>query len=248
MNTPRPTTGTLYFTLFGIPVCIHPSIWLILFLLGLSNGNGLMNAAVFVVMGMLALLAHELGHALAGRYFTKEQPYITLAMMGGVTELRSRPRTRTQYFLYVLAGPAASLLLGLIVAIIMGLHVGNVATGINFYLLAPFSQLDAMPFEQQYSIALALENGTIPHSGMMVYSTAMFICMWWSIFNLLPILPLDGGQLLLTVTNNLKLCSTVGMILGGALAVLSLMNGMIFFTLFMAYFAYINWQISRGAW
>ncbi len=249
MNAQQTDTGTIRFTLFRIPVTIRPSIWIILALLGgafqINDGSDLLQVAVFIIMGILSLLVHELGHALSGRHFTGCTPVITLAMMGGVTELPHLPRTRTQHFLYVLAGPLASLLLGLLAAILMGLQIGSPLAGICFYLYSPFGAIEIMPANAFYHLAAAIESGALPLPVLNVYATLMLISMWWSLFNLLPILPMDGGQLLMTATNNVRLTATIGMLVGGVLTILSILNGMWFAMMLLGYFAYMNWQIRQ---
>ena len=72
------------------------------------------------------------------------------------------------------------------------------------------------------------------------------ICFCWTVFNLLPILPMDGGQLLVTATNRPRLTAVIGMVLSTLLALWFLRGGSIFMTLMTGYFAWINWQILRN--
>ena len=59
------------FTLFGVQVSIHPTLWLTLAILGraycVSSVVELMSALLFIVSAFVILLAHEMGHALVGR-------------------------------------------------------------------------------------------------------------------------------------------------------------------------------------
>lgn len=250
MNEHEESRGTLKFTIWGIPVVILPSSWIVLALLGgafgISDGSDLKRVLIFVAGGMLCVLAHELGHALAGRYYTGTTPRITIAMMGGLTSLPIPPRTRAQYFLYVLAGPLAGLLPGLLVALLLGIQVGNIATGLGFMLLSPFGLEQAIPEAQLISLVRAITEGSLSLTALQVYSTIILISVWWSIFNLLPILPLDGGHLLETATNNTKLAALTGVLLAGTLALLSATNAMWFSMMLLGYFAYINWQIFKS--
>ncbi|MBR5888358.1 MAG: hypothetical protein IKZ07_09145 [Akkermansia sp.] len=251
MSEEKMSKGTLQFTLWGIPVSIHPSSWVVLALLGgglqVSSGGDLLQVAVFAVMGVLSLLAHEMGHALMGRKLTGSTPTVTLALMGGLTQLPFAPRTRAGYFLFVLAGPLGGFALGLLAAIIMGLHVGNLSAGIMYYLCSPFDAIGLMSAEQYSSLVTALRDGTMPLAVLQVYSILMLICMWWSLFNLLPIFPMDGAQLLYTLTDKLRLCSLIGLICGAGLTLLSVYHGMWFTMMLLGYFTYINWQIFRDS-
>ena len=249
MNTQNSRKGTLNFMLWGIPVSIDPSSWIVLALLGgglgISSGTDVMQVAVFVAMGMLSLLAHEMGHALMGRRLTGQQPMIAIAMMGGLTILPRAPYTRRDQFLFTAAGPLGGLTLGLVAAIIMGLHIGDIGAGISFYLHAPFGAIESMSPEHIVSLATAVQDSILPLTALTVYETLMLICMWWSIFNLLPILPLDGGHLLYTLTDNIKLSSIVGMVVGGCVVLYAVTNGMWFMTILMGYLTYLNWQYYR---
>lgn len=250
MSEHEISRGTLRFTLWGIPISIQPSSWIVLALLGgafrISDGSDLKQVLTFVVAGVLCLLAHELGHALTGRRYTGATPTVTLSMMGGITELPYLPRTRAQYFMYVLAGPLAGLLPGVLAALLLGLQVGNPGAGFSFFLLSPFGMEEAIPYEQMMSLVLAIQDGKLSLTMLELYSTIILISVWWSIFNLLPIYPMDGGKLLATVTNNIKLATLTGMLLAGILSLLSLAGGMWFTMVLLGYFAYSNWQFYRN--
>lgn len=249
MNTQPVSRGTLQFTLWGIPITIRPSIWIVLALLGgafrINDGSDLKEVAIFVVAGVLCLLAHELGHALTGRRFTGTTPTITLMMMCGLTELPIAPRTRAQLFLYFIAGPLAGLVPGVIAALLLGLQLGNIGAGVTFFLLSPFGAEEAMPQTHFMSLLTALHNGTLSFTMLQIYGTFVLISVWWALFNLLPILPLDGGKLLGTITNNIKRTAMVGMLLAGVLALVSIAFNQWFTMVLLGYFAYINWQIFR---
>ena len=95
--------GSLYFELFGVPVLIRPSSWIVLALLGgglgISNGTDVSNVLVFVVAGMLCLLVHEFGHALVGRYLGGGEPCIEIAGMGGRVKIIHKEWPKRSYFL-----------------------------------------------------------------------------------------------------------------------------------------------------
>lgn len=73
------------FRLFGVPVSIHPSVVVVVVLLGWLSGlrrpGGL---AVWIGAVFLSLLVHELGHALTARRLGSEVE-IELAGLGGLT-------------------------------------------------------------------------------------------------------------------------------------------------------------------
>lgn len=241
--------GSLYFELFGVPVLIKPSSWIVLALLGgglgISNGTDVSNVLIFVVSGMLCLLVHEFGHALAGRSLGSGAPVIEIAGLGGATYTPYPPQTRRGYFLMVLAGPLASLILGMVGGFIMGLlHLGNPIAGIVFSLCAPLGL--SMPEWVTIPFYEALQADAISPFLGNCYMTLFIICVYWSIFNLLPIFPLDGGKLLGTILDNYRIASIVGLVASAILCLLSLQFGLWFTTLLMGYLAVINWQYLRS--
>lgn len=241
--------GSLYFELFGVPVLIRPSSWIVLTLLGgglgISNGSDVANVLIFVVSGMLCLLVHEFGHALTGRRLGGGPPCIEIAGLGGVTYTPYPPQTRMGYFIMILAGPLASLLLGIVAGFIMGLlHLGNPMAGVVFSLLEPLNI--PLPDWVNASLYEALQAETIPPFLGNCYMTLFIICVYWSIFNLLPLFPLDGGKLLGTLLDNFKIASYVGLLLASALCGYSLVNGMWFNTMITGYLAFINLQYLRS--
>lgn len=245
METEGAPKGTIAFRLFGIPVYITPFTWVLLAILGggfgMRSAGDLRDLALFVVIGMVTLIVHELGHALAGRAFTGGAPVIVMAGLGGGTYQEAQPEKRWQYFLMVLAGPLATLLPGIVAAVALGLRIGHVADAHQLYLFGlPFIDYD-LPYSLRWDIA----TSGVTETGLAAYSLAIAISFVWSVFNLLPIFPLDGGRLLGTLINNVRVASGVGLVLALAFAVWSLAEGVWFNALLGGYLAYINFNFLR---
>ena len=70
----------------------------------------------------------------------------------------------------------------------------------------------------------------------------VWISFIWAIFNLMPVFPLDGGQLLNAILGPKRrnITHTIGILVAVALAALGLRFGYLFVALFMGYFAYQN--------
>jgi Zn-dependent protease len=116
--------GGLRFQLFGFPVRIDPSFWIVTALLGLSwREVGPEFVLIWVAVVLVSILAHELGHAVAGRWFGLRGE-IALYSMGGVTSwpLGRHLRHHWQEIVVSLAGPATGLLLGGVVFAATLLH------------------------------------------------------------------------------------------------------------------------------
>lgn len=247
MNEQNSPRSVLNFRLFGIPVSIHPMSWLLLAVLGgafgVSDGDDLSRVAVFVAAGMLCLLVHEFGHALAGRATGAVVEGIEVAGLGGSTQFALLPPQRWAYVLVVLAGPVASLLLGGVLGVVFGLQLGNVWAGVRYAYLMPW--MDTLPPALQQELLLGLYTHDMLPFVQHAYTLGMLICFWWSVFNLLPVFPLDGGKLLGSLLNNYLVPCVLGLIICSGLGVWALLDGQWFNMMILGYLGFINWQYLR---
>jgi Zn-dependent protease/CBS domain-containing protein len=113
--------------LFGIDINIHFSWILIFFLVVLnladsfpqqfpqwSNEKGLVVAAITAFLFFGSVLGHELAHSLVARRFRMSVSSITLFLLGGVANLRKEPPSAQAEFFMAAAGPATSVLIGVV--------------------------------------------------------------------------------------------------------------------------------------
>jgi len=113
--------------LFGIDINIHFSWLLIFFLVVLnladsfpqqfpqwSNQKGLVVASITAFLFFGSVLAHELAHSLVARRFQMSVSSITLFLLGGVANLRKEPPSAKAEFFMAIAGPATSVLIGVV--------------------------------------------------------------------------------------------------------------------------------------
>ena len=105
------------FRLFGFPLYVEPSIFILILLylfIGSTGGpEGTIRALVFCLVAFLSIIIHELGHALTIRKLGYGQSTIVLHGLGGICQWRGTP-TRKHRILIALAGPGASLIIGLV--------------------------------------------------------------------------------------------------------------------------------------
>lgn len=247
MNSSNSSAWTLRFSIFGIMVRIQPISWVILALLGgamgVSDGNDLTRVLVFVVAGMLCLLVHEFGHALCGRATGAVVEGIEIAGMGGTTSFAMLPASRCGFMLTVLAGPLSSLVLGGLLGLCLGLQIGNAGAGVEYAFRMPWQGV--LPLQLQQELVLGLYTHPVNDVLLQVYTTGMMICFWWSLFNLLPLFPLDGGKLLGSLLNNYQIPCLLGLVCGAGLALWALVAGQWFNVVILGYLAFINWQYLR---
>lgn len=246
----EPSPGSIAFSLGGIPTIIRPTSWLVLLILGSSGSSSAMldivGTLIFVAMGMLCLLVHEYGHAFSCRALGGGESVVEIASLGGVTISSYPPRTRMGHILMILAGPGASLALGLLGGLALGVQIGDVAGGLLAAVYLPLSALLPTSDLLMEHFMYPLYQAGLSHFVLECYFTLFFVCMWWSIFNLLPIFPLDGGKSLYLLTNNARLTSTVGVVVSILLCLWGLISGNMFNAFLCAYLVYVNWQYMKS--
>lgn len=244
--------GVIRFTFAGIPTVIRPSSWLMLLLLGsLNQSAASINVAgvlLFVVAGMLCLLVHEYGHALTCRAMGGGASSIEITSMGGLTSSDILPSGRFGQLLMVLAGPGASLALCLLGGMLLGLQVGNVRAGMLFSLYMPLAGLlphTVMAPDELLVLLPIIFNGEMSNFVITGYCSLFTVCVWWALFNLLPIIPLDGSKALHLIINNALLVCRIGVVVSVLLMVVCLTRAMVFNAFICASLAYTNWQYLK---
>ncbi len=184
-QTPPPTRFDLNFSIFRIPVRVHPLFWLIAILFG-SASSGLVGILIWVIAVFISILIHELGHALAMRRYGQTS-HIILHMAGGLTVPESMAwgnsyanvaMTANQQIFISLAGPFAGFAFAAV--IVAASKLAGALIQINFIL-------GFIPFPIVF----------LPTAADVVNSMVMsllWINIFWGIINLMPVYPLDGGN------------------------------------------------------
>ncbi|MEW5850450.1 MAG: M50 family metallopeptidase [Myxococcota bacterium] len=112
MSEPRPSPGTITFTVLGIPVQVLPSFWIITLMMSSGRMQELLLVAEWAAVSLVSILVHELGHALVARSY-RRTTRIELHGMGGTAfhsgDVELKPLQRIAISL---AGPGAGLLFG----------------------------------------------------------------------------------------------------------------------------------------
>jgi stage IV sporulation protein FB len=100
------------FNLLGFPVSIEPFFWLVVALLGgalrANSPQAVLLLLVWMLVVLVSILVHELGHALAGRRYGAT-PEIRLHGFGGMAVMHGGRFNRPQSILVSAAGPAFGL-------------------------------------------------------------------------------------------------------------------------------------------
>ncbi len=215
-------------SLFGIPLFIDSSWFLILAFLVIRNGSVWQErfpawgvamaygaAAVMALLLFTSVLLHELGHSLVAKSQGIQVNSITLFLFGGVASIDQESKTPGQAFQVAIAGPAVSFLLFLLLASLL------------VAVPAPNTPLNEM-------------------AGNLAY-----LNLFLALFNLLPGLPLDGGQILKAAVwkvtgsrfKGIHWAAKTGKILGW----LAILFGILKFSTGGIWLALIGWFILQNA-
>ena len=214
-----------HFRIFGIPVRVEPFFVVVAFLFGIRL-EPLWVVFAFAVIVFVSVLVHELGHALTYRLLGQRSA-IVLHGFGGFTvptgggrRVLSKPKS----ILVSLSGALTQL-------VVLGLPAHYV-----------FYRTD---WGEQQRIDYAFDQGFFSWAPVLYY--LQWVSIWWAVFNLLPIRPLDGGHVaeeLVGFENACKL-SIGAAIVAGFLAYRASFIGL-FGLLFFGLFAYMNFQELRA--
>ncbi len=257
LREPGHTDYDLKFNFFGFPCRVHPAFFILSIFfgqhtisyaseIGLNAGVALL---VVILVLFLSIFVHELGHALAFRRFGQPSR-IVLYWMGGlaIPEGRSNRRMTPNERMFVsFAGPALGMLFG---ALLCGI----------VYLLGGTIGFSWPSFTGDYKNAFPSVYPKFDHDYVTAnpaihtfFSSSLFINLFWNLINLLPVYPLDGGQIARemlekkdyqgtgTLTSQKLSCVT-----GGVLAFLGLITSDFFIAALFGYLAYQSYQDIQG--
>jgi len=241
LGEPGRTEFDLNFNVLGFDVRVHPGFFIIslLFGQGLVSGPEI-NTGVGVLMGIaiffVSILIHELGHTLAFRRFGLHSR-IVLHWMGGLAipeqgiGRRQGRLNNYQAIIVSLAGPVAGLLLGILLILITKQFYGDIQPRGYVFGIVPIYEF------ADRSLVIAVLQG------------AILVNIFLNLINLVPIYPLDGGQ----VSRNLfeifdpRDGTRKSLMLSMAAAVLcgiyGFQNQETFIAIFCFYMAYQNYQM-----
>jgi Zn-dependent protease len=177
----------------GIPFRLHWSLFLAVGLIAWSVTPVFFELfedqpVVYWGMGMLcavglfvSVLLHELGHALAARGLGIPVRGIRLFIFGGVAEIGGEPRTPGEEIIVALAGPAVTVVLMLLFAVL------TLFIGLEAGALFGFLEGQAVPVNADAPVAVAA-------FGLVAYLFLTNLVLL--VFNMIPAFPLDGGRVL----------------------------------------------------
>jgi stage IV sporulation protein FB len=214
-----------HFRIFGIPIRVEPFFVIVAALFGLRL-EPLWVVFAWVVIVFVSVLVHELGHALTYRALGQRSA-IVLHGFGGFTVATGGGRR-------VLSKPKS------IFVSISGALAQLVFLGLPAWLLYRSDWYTDALFE--WAVA-----GASGFSWAPVVYYLQFVSIWWAVFNLLPIRPLDGGHVAETLFGFETACK-LSIAFAIVAAFVTFRSGQFgFFGLvFFGIFAYMNFQDLRA--
>lgn len=250
LSEPPETAYDFRFNILGFPVRIAVTFWIGVVVFGYNLcryfaseelGIGPLMIA-WALCVLVSILIHELGHALAFRYYGI-QSSIVLYHFGGLaiptstyTPGRSISRIgEKQQLIISAAGPALQLLSAFVVVLVIKLF-GYEATA--FRLMPSF--LAELPW--------VTEGEMMDSRGMLALATFyLFPSVLWALLNLVPVWPLDGGQiarsLILMNRGTVAQSLWLSVICSGALVLYALSNEQPMMAIFFAMFGFSSYQM-----
>lgn len=233
------------FTLLGIPVRVRLSHWgglaLIAGLFWVRDPGDLLPVALFMLAGFIGVLAHEMGHAIIGRRLGQSTTSVTLAFLGGHTDYYQTKFSRHGKSISILAGPVTTIILGIVGWLIYVFFIGDWSLGTKFAINTALN-----PFW-----AIGNQAGMMFTNSELMFSyflgCFMFISFWWTLLNLLPILPLDGGQFIAQYIRSPRRIHLIGVITAACVLAFSLWVGSIILTVFMIFMGIENFKAMKQA-
>lgn len=235
---PQRTAYDLNFQLLGFPVRIHPLFWIVGLVLGLGGGGEPNGFALLTWMMVLtvSILIHELGHAIMFRRFG-QSAHIVLYAMGGLaipgddsshspwtnysssyssSTFSRRSHSPMERILISFAGPAAGFLFAAFVIVGVFASGGRVMPKLGRFYLPTW----------EVTLGGVMEDN---HNLWLLVMYLLYVNVWWGLVNLLPIFPLDGGQIAqqLFVVNDpwggMVRCLWLSVFVAGGVAVIGLL-------------------------
>ena len=229
-----PTEADLNFRLFGIPVRVHPMFWLVSLVIGMSWPT--QQLVMWIPVVFISILVHELGHALVIRQFGGRTS-ILLYYFGGLAmgeSARSDPRKR---ILILLAGPGAGFALAAVIVLLLDATHHRVS----------------FRFGPPWGIDWGVENAAdLSRNVQILIGFFLFANIWWGLINLLPVFPLDGGQIcgetlsLWRVPDAMIKSLVISTIVAGAVALYALRLQELYMALMFGYLGYSSFSTMQA--
>lgn len=212
-----------HFRIFGVPIRIEPFFVIVALVLGIRIEQFWL-ILVWVVLVFVSVLVHELGHAFVYRMLGQRSA-VVLHGFGGFTVPAGGGRrvlSRGKSIAVSVAGVVAQLVL---------LYLPARALLNSDWALQEVSGWDP--------------SATWDFNWYPVLYYAAFINLWWAVFNMLPLRPLDGGHVAEELVGFERACR-LGVAAGIVGGLWALWRGWFFMGILMGILAYNNYREQQA--
>jgi Zn-dependent protease len=199
LNEQRETPFDLRFRLFGTPVRVHPFFWLVTAFMGFDYIRllGFDAWLMWIAVVFFSILLHEFGHIWMGQVFDN-RGYIVLQGFCGLAVGANREPYRWQRILVSLAGPGIQLLfVGLLLTVLLIVDQRPphevAAENMLIDMLRRGTDIDLIDVFRMH-LGFLVDQPGWPRLARIALHFLISINLWWALINLLPVWPLDGGQ------------------------------------------------------
>lgn len=162
-------------TIAGIGIFMHWTFTLLIaFIIFINYRNGqnpiqIAWSVLFILCIFVAVLLHELGHALTAKSYNVKTKDITLLPIGGIARLERMPENPLEELMVAIAGPL-----------------------VNFILAFLTQVFIAIPQDSRELLAL-MSSGINANNFFLNF---YIVNLTLAVFNLIPAFPMDGGRVL----------------------------------------------------
>jgi stage IV sporulation protein FB len=236
-SEPQPTPYDVRFRLFDVPVRVDPWFWVTcVFSVGELKP---VLALIWVGVVFVSIVVHEFGHVLAFRYY-RIQSHVVLWGFGGLAIPRWGGRLDSRAQMVVsFAGPLAGFILAAV--LVLGLRLSGVQTVFK----------TGLPYIIDWKF-VDPATGVLPEfvnlKLLFLFHGLLFVNLFWGLVNLLPIYPLDGGQIsraafeMSNTPDGLRKSLIVSMVAAIGMAIYGLRSQSMIYVLLFGYLAYMNYR------
>jgi Zn-dependent protease len=224
-----------HFRIFGIPIRVEPFFVIVAALFGIRI-EPLWVVFAWVVIVFVAVLVHELGHALTYKLLGQRSA-IVLHGFGGFTVPTGGGRqvlSKTKSVLVSVSGSFVQLVL-------VGLPAWYILYRTNVFESQPLFFTDGSVADDPWTYWRA--TGDEGFSWVPIAYYTQFVGIWWAVFNLFPIRPLDGGHVAETLLGFENACKlSIGAAIVAAFLAFRLTNFGFLALIYFGLFAYMNYR------
>lgn len=193
LGEPAHTQFDLRFTMAGIAIRVTPLFWIVALVLGYYGSAPPIWYVLWIAGVFVSILIHEMGHSFAFRRFGIDS-HIVLYHFGGVAVPSSSYSSFSSYSEAPSAGSLSPKQHIFVSAAGPGVQLVLAAMIYAAVRLSSYSLFSGLPFVPREFLWGDLPF--VPDNNLRMALDVLFqINIYWALLNLLPVYPLDGGQI-----------------------------------------------------